>query len=243
MQRGLWGWDGANYEWVKALVDAAGHLQVDVLSGVGVASQCYGWDTVDWQRLRVEGAANPNLRVAIYDGANRTHIRQLTATSLADALYALNVSACLRVSDTAGATWKEVVGVASIADGIGMGSGVPVGLWGYNGAMWDRLRTYGTGVLTVAKGAIAPTRIRMTATGRVGVAGAKKLFWVACSPDAVNAEWELTDADAGGSAVVYDHFDQDRSSEQLDFDPPMEFATGIWVEKFDHMKSLVFCYI
>ncbi|GAJ14457.1 unnamed protein product, partial [marine sediment metagenome] len=49
-------------------------------------------------------------------------------------------------------------------------------LAGFDGSTWDRLRTYGTGVLTVAKGAIAPTRIRMTATGRVGAAGAKTLF-------------------------------------------------------------------
>lgn len=83
---------------------------------------------------------------------------------------------------------------------------------------------------------------RMTGAGRVGPGGAKTLHWIACSPDSPSAEWELTDAAGPGGAVVYDHFDSDKHSEHLHFDPPMEFAVGIYIEKFDHMHSLVFCY-
>jgi len=83
---------------------------------------------------------------------------------------------------------------------------------------------------------------RMVATGLV-IAGAHNLYWVGCSPDSPGAEWELTDAIAGGAAVVYDHFDSDKHSEQLLFNPPMRFVTGIYVEKFDHMHSLVFGYV
>ncbi|MBA7607940.1 hypothetical protein ES703_15110 [subsurface metagenome] len=76
-----------------------------------------------------------------------------------------------------------------------------------------------------------------------GIAGAHKLYWIACSPDSPGAEWQLTDATAPGGAIVYDHFDPDKHSEQLIFAPPMQFNTGIWIEKFDHMHSLVFGYI
>lgn len=84
--------------------------------------------------------------------------------------------------------------------------------------------------------------IRKTAVGPV-VAGAHKLYWVACSPSAPGAEWQLTDDIAGGGAIVYDHFDPDKHSDHLIISPPMQFITGIWVEKFDHMFSLVFGYV
>lgn len=239
-ERLIYGWNGA--EWEKILVDALGHLQVDVLSVVAAASQCYGWDTAAWQRLLLEGVGLHNLRVKLYDGANgidsasgvphRTIERglftnaQVYGRSLANDAKAINTYPIDR--DDIPAVYNALCTIDFLA--------------GFDGATWDRLRTYGTGVLTVAKGAIAPTRIRMTATGRVGVAGAKALFWIACSPDGPAAEWEISDSDAGGAAIEYDHFDADKHSDHLDFNPPMEFATGIWVEKFDHMKSLVFCY-
>jgi len=86
------------------------------------------------------------------------------------------------------------------------------------------------------------TTTRLTAED-TGIAGAHKLYWVACSPDGANAEWQLTDAIAPGGGIVYDHYDSDRHSEHLVFSPPMQFDTGIWVEKFDHMFSLLFGYI
>lgn len=77
----------------------------------------------------------------------------------------------------------------------------------------------------------------------VAVPNACKLYWVACSPDAPAAEWQLADNDAVAGAIVYDHFDPDRHSEQLIFHPPMQFTKGIAVIKFDKMFSLVFGYI
>ena len=42
------------------------------LGGLGVATvNIRGWDGSAWQKLRVEEATNPNLRAAIYDGANK----------------------------------------------------------------------------------------------------------------------------------------------------------------------------
>lgn len=237
----IWGWDGTA-PWVPVLVDAAGHLQVDVIAAPAFVTHCYGWDTANWLPLRFEAAGIPNLRTKLYDGANGIEgVAQSISFYNPGADWGLQTSSKLMLyqSVTALTAWRHAGVESDASTGTSM---APVGLWGWNGGSFDRLRTYGTGVLTVAKGAIAPTRIRMTATGRVGVAGAKKLFWLACSPDGPSAEWEITDADAGGGAVVYDHFDADKHSDHIDFNPPMEFTTGIWVEKFDHMKSLVFCY-
>ncbi|MBA7716844.1 hypothetical protein ES703_125926 [subsurface metagenome] len=68
-----------------------------------------------------------------------------------------------------------------------------------------------------------------------GIAGAHKLYWIACSPDAPAAEWQLADNNAVAGAIVYDHFDPDRHSEHLVFHPPMQFTVGIAVIKFDKM--------
>ncbi|GAG98845.1 unnamed protein product, partial [marine sediment metagenome] len=98
------------------------------------------------------------------------------------------------------------------------------------------------GILKVGRAEIGSTTIRKTAVGQA-IAGAHHLYWIACSPDAPGAEWVLTDGIAGGGPIKYDHFDNDKHSEHLSFDPPIKFTTGIWIEKFDHMHSLVFCYI
>jgi len=114
--------------------------------------------------------------------------------------------------------------------------------YGFSGSYWQRLRTYNTGILKVGRAEIDSTTVRYAAIGAV-ISGARKLFWVACSPDAPGAEWELSDDLDGSTAAVYDHFDNDKHSEHLIFDPPMKFSTGIYIKKFDHMHSLTFCYI
>jgi len=351
-QVGIWGWDSTTTQWRKVLVDAAGHLQVDVLTsalpgggataanqaliiadtGTLVAEQgrCYGWDGANWQRLRLESAAQHNLRVRLYSAGNAiNHIRwdvpsvdagayfglcssaQLylnrdathsyawySASVLADArpgyffppvaLRAWNGASYDRLRTESNVAFNLRVKLYDGANGIDsdlIDSNIFVSgerallvraqicgynlepflqrrtdsdalaavsrelcqftisaLYGYNGATFDRLRTYGTGILKVGRAEIDSTTIRVAAAGAV-VAGAHNLYWVACSPDSPGAEWELTDAIAGGGAVKYDHFDPDKHSEHLIFDPPMKFTTGIWIEKFDHMHSLVFCYV
>lgn len=268
MQVGIWGWDEVvlplTSQWRKIHVNAVGDVQVDVLTSalpLGAASaanqvignadlatlvaeqgRCYGWDSAAWQRLTLEGVGLHNLRVKLYDGANGIDSSS-AGGGIALAARGLFTNSIIRAYELNSGLWQA--GRMKIPEDNltpSFGLFVVSHLMGFNGVDYDRLRSYGAGVLTVAKGAIAPTRIRMTATGRVGVAGAKKVFWIACSPDGPSAEWEITDADAGGGAIEYDHFDTDKHSDHIDFNPPMEFATGIWVEKFDHMKSLVFCY-
>jgi len=83
---------------------------------------------------------------------------------------------------------------------------------------------------------------RAVATGQV-VLGACKLYWIVCSPDAAGSEFELSDDLDGSTAEVYCHFDTDKHSEHLALNPPMPFATGIYVKKFDKIKCLHFGYV
>jgi len=283
-QEGIWGWNGA--AWVKARVDAAGHLQVDVLTsalpagGATAANQatiighidglegllggglpaalvagslsvinnaaseqhCYGYDGTNWQELLVESAAQKNLRVKLYDGATGIKTEAVESNLLTG--LGLVVSAAIQARHTATGD-QRLLFQAPDLDGTAPDSAALLAfsrLQGYNGATWDRLRTYGTGILKVGRAEIDSTTVRHTAAGAV-VAGSHNLYWISCSPDAPGAEFELTDAIAGGGAVVFDHFDPDKHSEIINLDPPMKFATGIWIEKFDHIHSLVFCYV
>jgi len=202
----------------------------------------YLWNGSEWVKVIGESVANPNLRVRLYGGANFIAVTQ-SAAAHARTNYGLTTYSALYADDGTNLSRLDMLlaqqdALANTFNGLGVTSM----LYGFNGATFDRLRTDGLGVLKVSKGDIQPTRVRKTSTGRVGVAGAKKLFWIACSPDGPSAEWEISDSDVGGAAIEYDHFDTDKHSDHIDFNPPMEFATGIWVEKFDHMKSLVFCY-
>jgi len=236
----LMGYDGG--DWNRVRVDDAGHLQTDVLSVPTTDVNCHGYDGAAWQTLLVESNVLHNLRVKLYDGANGIDSDLFSTLSVLEAKRALHVQAAIRLYDSAASVLFRWYNAKSTGDGH-TGSVFPaVALMGYNGATWDRLRTWGTGILKVGRAEIDSTTVRKTAAGAV-VAGAHNLYWVACSPDAPGAEFELTDAIAGGGAIVFDHFDPDKHSEVIHLDPPMKFATGIWVEKFDHIHSLVFCYV
>lgn len=207
-----------------------------------IDSHIHGWDGSDWQKLRVEGAAHHNLRVGIFHGSAQAQVAHVIAANVPDGVSGILTNTRLFASRSTFSQWNELATAADGVDGWHGGNSLTAMLWGYNGATFDRLRTYGTGILKVGRAEIDSTTVRKTAVGAV-VGGSRKLFWVACSPGAGNAQWELTDAIAGGGAVVYDHFDTDRHSEKLIFDPPMKFSAGIWIETFTNMTSLVFCYI
>lgn len=258
----LYGWDGDSWEALQ--LDANKYLKVnaigtDALLAGGLPSaldtdalkvreqgtpgvHLYGYDGSNWQTLLVESAALKNLRTRLYAGANAIAASILT-TPVSSAHYGLVTIPVEQFYNVDTPTWLLQLGYND-ADGRAARAGkfYFARLQGYNGSAWDRLRTYPTGILKVGRAEIPSTTVRKTAAGAV-VAGARKLYWIACSPGSPSAEWELTDAIAGGGTVVYDHFDSDKHSEHLIFDPPMKFNTGIWIEKFDHMHSLVFCYI
>lgn len=202
----------------------------------------YGYDTANWQELLVESDVLKNLRVKLYDGANGINSHNLITAAFTYNNRGLIVASAPYLFDVPTLFYRAWSTARSKVDADSGAYTPDIALRGFNGASYDRLRSYGVGILKVGRAEIDSTTVRKTAAGAV-VAGAHNLYWVACSPDSPSAEWELTDAIAGGGAVVYDHFDSDKHSEHLIFDPPMKFATGIWIEKFDHMHSLVFCYV
>jgi len=83
---------------------------------------------------------------------------------------------------------------------------------------------------------------RMTATGQV-IAGAHKLYWLHMNPSAGSSVLELTNAIAGGGAVIYDDFHTDREGHLHSFNPPIPFTTGIYLETFTNMTSTTFGYV
>lgn len=86
------------------------------------------------------------------------------------------------------------------------------------------------------------TTVRRVAAGQV-VAGAHRLYWINANPGAANSIFELTDAIAGGGAVVFDHFDTSRDGHVMNLIPPMCFSKGIYLETFNNMTSATFGYI
>jgi len=83
---------------------------------------------------------------------------------------------------------------------------------------------------------------RMVGTGQV-VAGAHKLYWIITNPGVASSLFELTDAVAALGVVVLDHFDTTRDGHVMSLSPPKQFDTGIYLETFTNMTSLIFGYV
>ncbi|KKM82113.1 hypothetical protein LCGC14_1322920 [marine sediment metagenome] len=281
----VWGWSGT--EWLKVLVDAAGHLQVDVLSSALPAGaptygqqninnqltslsytvlntrlpsaldtdslkvkeqgtpekHVYGYDGSNWQTLLVESSTLKNLRVKLYDGANGID-SQLVDTGMTTE-RGLVVAA--QIYGRAGAdNVNPIRGEPSDADNRGTstwGLEVHSRLYGFDGSTWDRLRSYGTGILKTGRAEVGLLTARMTAVGQVGATGARKLYWLHENGSAANAVYELADATSAGQTVVFDHFSTSKEGHMVTFDPPMEFSNGIYLETVTNITSIVFGYL
>ena len=75
------------------------------------------------------------------------------------------------------------------------------------------------------------------------IAGAHKLYWISCNPSAGNSEWGLSDAVAPGGDILIEHFHTTKESHNTNLIPPMQFNTGIFIEKLVAMTSMTFGYI
>jgi len=84
--------------------------------------------------------------------------------------------------------------------------------------------------------------IRLVAAGLI-VAGRHKLHWIKCNPSVANSEWALSDAIIALAAVVLDSYHAGREGHTVNFIPPMQFTTGIYLETFTNMNSMTFGYI
>lgn len=236
----LWAWDGTL--WRKVLIDAAGHLQIDVVSAPIGQANIYGYDGAAWQRGLLEGIGLHNLRVKLFDGANGIDSDALDGDLTTEqalltkgvvlgktgANYFVPVYARTMNSDNEN-IWASGLVTSAV-------------LYGFNGAALDRLRTYGTGVLKIGRAEIDSTTTRLVAAGQVK-ASAGALYWLTCNPDAGNSVFELSDDLDGLGAVVLDCFSTTREGKGFNFDPPMKFATGIRLKTFTNMTSMTFCYV
>lgn len=88
----------------------------------------------------------------------------------------------------------------------------------------------------------AVTTKRMTTTGQVA-SGARKLFWVSMNPSAADSEAVLIDSLTATGDTVFDMFHASRDHMHMVLNPPMIFATGIYLKTIDHMTSMIFGYV
>lgn len=75
------------------------------------------------------------------------------------------------------------------------------------------------------------------------IAGAHKLYWISCNPSAGNSNWALSDAIIAAQPIVLEHFHTAKESHNTNLIPPMQFNTGIYLEKFVAMTSMTFGYV
>jgi len=83
---------------------------------------------------------------------------------------------------------------------------------------------------------------RMVGTGQV-IAGAHKLYWVHMNPSAGASVLVVTDAIIALAATLYDDFHTDKEGHIHQFNPPIQFSTGIYLETFTNMTSVLFGYV
>lgn len=237
----LMGYDGS--DWNMLRVDAQGHAQVDVLTVPTTDVHLYGYDGSNWQTLLVQSSAFKNLRVTLYAGASAISAAHMGYVSLGNtaqlALFTVNQS-YLWYNAT---TMKILKDSYAVADGEAGLYHHAVSLMGWNGASYDRLRSYPTGILKVGRAEVGLLTARLVGVGQVGAAGARKLYWITMNPSAGASVFELADAAAGGGAVVYDHYHAGREAHHVLLDPPMEFSTGIYLEGLANMTSMIFGYL
>ena len=207
-----------------------------------IDSHVHGWDGANWQKLLTESAALHNLRVRLYAGTNPiTEGTVITALAATDRTLIVRNFPSVYNADTG--SFLNWFGRSDSDARAGTSSPlVQARLAGFNGATWDRLRTYGTGILKVGRAEVGLQDLRRIGAGQVK-ASPGKLYWLKCNPAVAASVWELSDDLDGSTAVKIDGYHATRESHMSTFDPPLEFTTGIYLKTFTNMTSMVFGYL
>jgi hypothetical protein len=71
---GILAYDPDNDRFQVVHVDSDGQLQVDVAASEALEARLHGYDGADWQKLIVESASNPNLRVRLFGGSTSVNV-------------------------------------------------------------------------------------------------------------------------------------------------------------------------
>jgi len=240
-QAGVRGWDGTFWKSVN-VEDGAGDALANARASLSTVSKLYGFNGVTWDRLRTEADDAFNLRVKLYDGANGVWVPQFIGASLtATSKYHLANASILYCSKDATSV-SPVLRARSSADGVIGNFFFPVALKAYNGAFYDRLRSYPTGILKVARAEAGLSTALKVAVGAVK-ASAGKLYWVTMNGGAGNTRVELSDDLDGSTAAVYALQCLQNCVAHVVLDPPMEFATGIWLKTFTNATDTILGYL
>lgn len=207
-----------------------------------IDSHIHGWDGANWQKLLTESNTLHNLRVRLYDGANAISTHLWSGAQPDPGNRGMMVNAFLYGNDRYPAE-AERTDVDNIAPSAITKHLCSVSyLLGFDGVNWDRLRTYATGVLKVGRAEVGLQTPRLVGVGQVK-ASPGKLYWLLLNPSAGNSTVEFTNDLDGLGAVVLDHFDTAREGHPINFDPPMEFTTGIYLKTFTNMTSVIVGYL
>lgn len=200
-----------------------------------------GYDGSNWQSLLVESDVLKNLRVKLYDGASGVEAATLDNAYVPSTKVGLLTKSMIFSRD--GTPLDAIGGTLDNRAPSATAKYLTVSAWlyGFDGSNWDRIRTYGIGIQKVGRAEVGLSTSRLEAVGQVK-ASAGTLFWMAINPSAANAVVELTNATAGSGTVVFDTFHTSRETHLYTFDPPMEFSTGIYLETFTNLTSVVFGY-
>ena len=114
-------------------------------------------------------------------------------------------------------------------------------IWIWDGTAWVKASGTSEGHIFTTPGYHDLVQVRHTAVGLV-YTGAAHLHWITLNPSGPNAFVGLSDDLDGLGAVAWEYFIGVRKGEQIPFPVPFKFATGIYIQTFTAMTSVIFGY-
>lgn len=235
-----YGWDGSDYSRVAA--SALEATAAASLIGLVTRAIAYGWDGATYSRLLVESSTNPNLRAKLYDGANAI-ASDVGASTMGTASRGLRVNAVPMAFNESD---NRLERVRSMGDGDAQSNSYELRVGAvpylYNGSTYDRARSYGTGIPKQARAEAGLSTNRIAAAGAIKVS-AGSLYWLTIRPSAANWVVSLDDSTDGSAATKWDIGAAAADGIHIVFDPPMEFAAGIYAEALTNITSITAGYL
>lgn len=190
---------------------------------------CTGYDGAAQQKLLVESAANPNLRAKLYDGASGIDSGDMW-TEPSKTARGLDVISLLFGHDVpTNAPYRLLTDYHT--DNLYPYKALIVNskLFAWDGSGSDRLRCYTGGILKVAR-AEAGLSSSGILTGDTAVkSSAGKVYWITIA-GLVAVNIELNDSVDDSGTDLWGVFLAANSYFHINFDPPLEFTNGIWVD-------------
>ena len=188
----------------------------------------YGWTGSAYERLKSDGQGN--LFAAIREGTAQASVTDAHASEFSDKKALITLGGIM--GRWSGSMMRSV-GIGYIDSDNPPLTSICLNsrgfLFGFNGTNWNRLRTYGTGVLKVARAEAGLSTLLRTTAGQIK-AGAGKLYWLVVTGNGGNGVIELSDdTDGSTTAKIVVRVPQS-DCKPVVLDPPMEFGNGIYLK-------------